>query len=78
MDVGLDVKIMRQMKLIYFYLGTLCGFYSVIKPENVQSMFKQSQMHSSGLDGVRSSGSVLLCSRYLTSGSLVLGISWEI
>ena len=26
MAVVLDVKMMRQMKLIYFYLGTLCGF----------------------------------------------------
>lgn len=62
------------MKLIYFYLGTLCGFYSVRKPYNVQSMFKQSQMHSSGLHGVRCSGNVLLCSRYLTSDSLAHGV----
>lgn len=73
-DIGLDVKIMRQMKLIFFYLGTLCGSYSVGKPYNVQSMFEQSQMHSPGLYGVRSSGSVLLCSRYLTSGSQARGV----
>lgn len=67
---------MRQMKLIYFYLSTLCGFYSVSKSYNVQSVFEQSQMHSSGLYGVRSSGNVLLCSRYLTHGSLAHGVQF--
>lgn len=64
------------MKLIYFYLGTHCGFYSVRKPYNVQSMLRQSQMNSSGLCGARSSGNIMLCSRYLTSCSLACGVQF--